>query len=94
MCLNDQEALWCVDVGAVGAAAFIRHKSLTCLLQLVGDEVSQVCYSFFMDESNGQAVRLEALKCIGYVLSMRRSSDVMVSCPLLSVGGCGTSSSE
>ncbi|VDO28208.1 unnamed protein product [Heligmosomoides polygyrus] len=46
-------------------------------IMLVGDEVSQVCYSFFMDESNGQALRLEALKCIGYVLSMRRSNDVM-----------------
>ncbi|KAK6049836.1 hypothetical protein COOONC_12661 [Cooperia oncophora] len=44
----------------------------------IGDDISQVCYSFFMDESNGQALRLEALKCIGYVLSMKPSNDVMV----------------
>ncbi|VDO22955.1 unnamed protein product [Haemonchus placei] len=47
-------------------------------IMVVGDDISQVCYSFFMDDHNEQALRLEALKCIGYVLSMRPSIDVMV----------------
>ncbi|XGW18799.1 hypothetical protein V3C99_002972 [Haemonchus contortus] len=46
-------------------------------IMVVGDDISQVCYSFFMDDRNDQALRLEALKCIGYVLSMRPSNDVM-----------------
>ncbi|VDL70497.1 unnamed protein product [Nippostrongylus brasiliensis] len=54
---------------------FVSERSVGVMA--VGEEISQVCYSFFMDETNGQSLRLEALKCIGYILSMKTSSDVM-----------------
>ncbi|KAE9418929.1 hypothetical protein Angca_002344, partial [Angiostrongylus cantonensis] len=46
-------------------------------VMLVGDDISQISYTFFMNESNTQELRLMALKCIGYVLSMKPSHDVM-----------------
>ncbi|KAJ1370739.1 hypothetical protein KIN20_032539 [Parelaphostrongylus tenuis] len=46
-------------------------------VMLVGDDISQICYTFFMDESNTETLRLTALKCIGYVLSMKPSHDIM-----------------
>ncbi|CAJ0598113.1 unnamed protein product [Cylicocyclus nassatus] len=46
-------------------------------IKRVDNEISQCCYSFFMDETNNQDLRLQALKCIGYVLSTKSQSDVM-----------------
>ncbi|KJH48820.1 HEAT repeat protein [Dictyocaulus viviparus] len=56
-------------------AKFVSERSNGVML--VGNEISQVCYTFFMDDSNIHALRLEALKCIGYILSMKRSCDIM-----------------
>ncbi|EYB86830.1 hypothetical protein Y032_0272g926 [Ancylostoma ceylanicum] len=54
---------------------FVSERSKGILR--VGDEISQCCYSFFMDEANSEQQRLEALKCIGYILSVKPSDDIM-----------------
>ncbi|EYB86829.1 hypothetical protein Y032_0272g926 [Ancylostoma ceylanicum] len=64
------------------ANTVMRHlHALSHLVQehdnRVGDEISQCCYSFFMDEANSEQQRLEALKCIGYILSVKPSDDIM-----------------
>uniref|UniRef100_A0A0K0DC28 Xpo1 domain-containing protein n=1 Tax=Angiostrongylus cantonensis TaxID=6313 RepID=A0A0K0DC28_ANGCA len=81
----------CMQLSNIGEGAdedrlantVMRHLyALSHLIQehddLVGDDISQISYTFFMNESNTQELRLMALKCIGYVLSMKPSHDVMV----------------
>ncbi|CAB3402356.1 unnamed protein product [Caenorhabditis bovis] len=47
-------------------------------LEYCGDEISQTCYDFFNDEFQPKKLRLNALKCIGYVLSRKSPQDTMV----------------
>ncbi|VDM59973.1 unnamed protein product [Angiostrongylus costaricensis] len=62
----------------------ISKEALRTLEKFVSDDdISQICYTFFMNESNAQELRLMALKCIGYVLSMKPSHDCMQSAETL-----------
>lgn len=46
-------------------------------LDIVGDQISTICYEFFNSPSVRDADRLAALKCIGYVLSRKQPSETM-----------------
>ncbi|KHJ96987.1 hypothetical protein OESDEN_03047 [Oesophagostomum dentatum] len=67
---------------AVSAEALRTLEKFVCErsngIMRVGNEISQCCYSYFMEETNVEAHRLEALKCIGYVLSTKPQNDIML----------------
>ncbi|CAD6188544.1 unnamed protein product [Caenorhabditis auriculariae] len=46
-------------------------------LNVIGSTISERCYNFFMDESHPEQQRLEALKCIGHVLTKRTPKEAM-----------------
>lgn len=46
-------------------------------LEVVGDQISSTCYTFFNSPSVHDVDRLAALKCIGYVLSRKQPTETM-----------------
>ncbi|CAI5445413.1 unnamed protein product [Caenorhabditis angaria] len=54
---------------------FLEDRS-DCLNN-IGDSILSTCYNFFNNSNNWKYHRLTALKCIGYVLSKKKSSETM-----------------
>ncbi|CAI4231455.1 unnamed protein product [Auanema sp. JU1783] len=64
-----------IESALVALEKYAENRS-ECLM-VVGEHISERCYNCFMDEHSSVAIRMAALKCIGYFLSLKSSDTIM-----------------